>query len=667
MPKYTETDGIELMKIAISIKYILVAVCLSAALSFACTAQSNQMPGSGTLEDPFIIQSAQTLAELSQASQSDSFEGMCFALGNDIVLNDSRLLEYNDYGVLVGLGEEVQLFTPIGTKEFPFMGTFDGAGYSVSGLCVDTEADYAGIFGYTEGAVIKNLTIYGSFISGSVYVGAAVAYAGENTELSGLNVSGSVVGIGEKLGSYIGGVVGFVSAGSSVSDCVCYSTIGSSRAFSVYCGGIAGLNMGSVDTCSFGGEIYGEAATFMAAIGGIAGGNRGNISRCNSNGSMVGAETSAVVTDCYTGGIAGENADNGTITDCVNNSPVICICYNFEDNVCTAGGIVGLDRGAGIKRCANYAVVEGDYVYVGGIAGAVTALENNTLVEDCLNAGSLIAGAGTAGGVVGYTSASYGYTTLFRTSVNAGTVDAVTPVGFAGEPVGDVEFENCLVVTGASVPTDGNVGSITYNSFVSGTSPDGFDSTGEIWLFNQNIMPGLAAEYSVKNTSTIVADKVIILTIGQPLSITGDGEMRLVGASLEKAGAYDTAVFFSGTESIFAPAPKNIKIAVVTDPEKPEILNIKDNTTQESGIVLGNVTADLYLPGVATAKSIAAVYDDSRLSNVVISDAVVADGISKVEFVIPASAVSSVKSICIYVFDDMVDVSPICASKMVNE
>lgn len=50
-------------------------------------------------------------------------------------------------------------WVPIGTKDNPFTGDFDGAGYTVKGLTITKHRDYAGFFGCTRDANISNLKI----------------------------------------------------------------------------------------------------------------------------------------------------------------------------------------------------------------------------------------------------------------------------------------------------------------------------------------------------------------------------------------------------------------------------------------------------------------------------------------------------------------------------
>ena len=66
--------------------------------------------------------------------------------------------------------------TPIGTNTAAFSGFFDGNNKALSGIGINKAGSYVGLFGYTSGATIQNLTISGS-VKGSKYVGGVVGYA----------------------------------------------------------------------------------------------------------------------------------------------------------------------------------------------------------------------------------------------------------------------------------------------------------------------------------------------------------------------------------------------------------------------------------------------------------------------------------------------------------
>lgn len=94
---------------------------------------------------------------------------------------------------------------PIGTNTNPYAGTFDGAGYAVSGIYINDEVkDNQGLFGVTAaGSAIKNLGVTASYINGNQYVGGIVGR--HNGSISNCYNSGKIAGK-----NYVGGLVGLV-------------------------------------------------------------------------------------------------------------------------------------------------------------------------------------------------------------------------------------------------------------------------------------------------------------------------------------------------------------------------------------------------------------------------------------------------------------------------
>ena len=85
-------------------------------------------------------------------------------------------------GKLIKLTNDIQFdgvtpnnFTPIGYSNRQFKGTFDGCGYTISGIIV-IGSSYGGLFGSVgNNGIVKNVTVKDSQFSGS-YLGAIVAY-----------------------------------------------------------------------------------------------------------------------------------------------------------------------------------------------------------------------------------------------------------------------------------------------------------------------------------------------------------------------------------------------------------------------------------------------------------------------------------------------------------
>ncbi|MBQ5539564.1 MAG: bacterial Ig-like domain-containing protein, partial [Bacteroidales bacterium] len=96
------------------------------------------------------------------------------ALTEDIVINQDCLERVIK---LLGISKadgDLTVWQPIGTFEHAFAGIFDGQGHSISGLFInDKTLDNAGLFGaITSEAVVKNLGVVDSYISGGKNVGA---------------------------------------------------------------------------------------------------------------------------------------------------------------------------------------------------------------------------------------------------------------------------------------------------------------------------------------------------------------------------------------------------------------------------------------------------------------------------------------------------------------
>ncbi|NLB53287.1 MAG: hypothetical protein GX808_10210, partial [Syntrophomonadaceae bacterium] len=103
----------------------------------------------GTEADPYIIDTAGKLAYLAQRVN----EG-----------NSSYLSAY--YSLTEDLDLSGYDWEPIGNGSFAgaiFKGYFDGNGHKITRMNVDiTSGSFAGLFGATSGATIKNLSVFGN-------------------------------------------------------------------------------------------------------------------------------------------------------------------------------------------------------------------------------------------------------------------------------------------------------------------------------------------------------------------------------------------------------------------------------------------------------------------------------------------------------------------------
>ncbi len=212
--------------------------------------------GDGKEATPYTIPDKATLEKIREYINTDEDGGKdeYFKLTADIALD----------------GGDTSQWTPIGTESNKFQGTFDGDGHKISGLYIDNEDKYQGLFGCIEtSGTVKNLGVEGSVT------------AGDN--------SGGIAGQNE--GTII----------------CCYNGAAVTGSDSSYCGGIAGTNKGKIENCYNAGSIDGSLY-----IGGIAGLNNGTIENCYNT---------SVITDhfssfSFSGAIAGQNGGAATVKNC---------------------------------------------------------------------------------------------------------------------------------------------------------------------------------------------------------------------------------------------------------------------------------------------------------------------------------------------------------------
>jgi len=234
--------------------------------------------GSGTKDDPYQISTAAQLKRFRNIVNGTGGQtpnsGACAVLTNDIVLNDGTFAENGTY-TSGSSGKTAEEWTPIGkytndNDKTPYTGTFDGQGHSIKGLYVNSASDTCvGLFGYLEGAAVRNLTVDG-YVQG---IGAAGGIAGYvlNAAIENCSNYCSVFG-GSNRNS--GGIAGINYNSATIIDCYNVGTIRDSDAVERR-GGIAGYNNGTVSNC------YNVGTISSSDCGGeIVGSNSGTVENC---------------------------------------------------------------------------------------------------------------------------------------------------------------------------------------------------------------------------------------------------------------------------------------------------------------------------------------------------------------------------------------------------
>ena len=302
----------------------------------------------------FTLNTAMQLAGLaSLVNGGNDFAGKTVTLGADINLNN-------------------QAWTPIGQKGSGncFGGTFDGNGKAITGLSVqgdysdgETFDGYVALFGATQEAVIKNLTVYGS-VSGINVAGiVARANAGTRIENCVSYVDVTISAVTPEGQAKAGGIVCLTNPTADkqvvISNCRNYGTITADLDGVGGMGGIVGYGNANtlIENCFNYGAVGTIEYRYAGGIVGYATGTSAEVKSC--------VNTAEVKGRIDVGGIVGIATDIWTISDCTNSGAVT------GADTAAAGGIVGSIHGSTVSGCKNTAAVYGQYAGgVIGIAGA---------------------------------------------------------------------------------------------------------------------------------------------------------------------------------------------------------------------------------------------------------------------------------------------------------
>lgn len=292
--------------------------------------------------------------------------GLIFNLVNDIVL-DEDLLDGN-----------IKEWTPIGAdSENPFVGVFNGNGYTIYGLNITEHREYNGLFGYVANSQIKNLALTDGEIASGKNIGAFSGSSSETSfedclaELTMVTVKNNDNTTEESICT-LGGIVGN-SEGSEYNNCISLSMIINKTVCAENStGGIVGASENDeFDRCASSGIIGGNSENAVINSGGICG---------KAIGSKIGDSFSrAAVTATNgrgnSGGIVGlaEADDKITVVDkCISRGGAV-----LSKSTGYAGGITGFGGSVTASCCVGFVqtnVAEGSVI--GGIAGAAADIEN---------------------------------------------------------------------------------------------------------------------------------------------------------------------------------------------------------------------------------------------------------------------------------------------------
>ena len=283
----------------------------------------------------------------------DDFNGRIVRLTNDI-----------DFEAVAKLR-----FTPIGSREHPFKGTFDGGGHTLDGLYIglnqggisdeETNLDF-GFFGYICHGIVKDITINSGGLANrhlvfgpdyeQYYDGGMVGFADSLSLVDGCIVKIFVSSSGMDVNN-LGGVVG-LNRNSTIRNCA-YVYGNHAMGAGDRAGGVVFKNLSEggyadaeVCNCFFYGYFL-ECMGGAYALGGVVcfnetdtksqiGGYKATVKNCF-------AESTSVLRATYGGSIVGQNMEGCVVENCYGH-----IWNNYE-----YAGLFGLTLGD-VAQCAEF-------------------------------------------------------------------------------------------------------------------------------------------------------------------------------------------------------------------------------------------------------------------------------------------------------------------------
>ena len=300
--------------------------------------------GKGTVDEPYQISNRAELywfAGLVNGTLPDGGEKNLSAnaiLTANIIVN-TGVLDANKN--LVSKSDLTE-WKPIGARWSSYTGTFDGQGYTISGLYFNNPtSSYAGLFGSIgANGKISNVGVLDSYFQFSE-LGGGVCGVNHGTVRDCKN-TGSVRGL-----AAIGGVCGLNEKGGIIENSFNEGTVSGTGDNVQQVGGVCGYNNGTIKSCYNTASVSGQNS-----VGGVCGLNsRGIITNCFNEGTVSGQTfvggvcgngCGVTTTNCFNGGIvSGQSHVSGVCGYDYNYDGTLTNCYYLSDTA--KGGINGKD------------------------------------------------------------------------------------------------------------------------------------------------------------------------------------------------------------------------------------------------------------------------------------------------------------------------------------
>lgn len=187
--------------------------------------------------------------------------------------NNTDRLTFRQTADITDVGD----FTPIGNNESTatFNAIYDGGGYAIGGIVINSDANNVGLFGTGMGCSLKNIHLANSSITGMDNVGGIIGTL-TNGLITNCRVDNTVtVACSSDNASNHGGIAG--NSAGTIQGCYSAAQLTATNGCSNF-GGIVGYAGGAITDCLYDGNAF-SAATNCGAIAG----NKGTSIRLANN------------------------------------------------------------------------------------------------------------------------------------------------------------------------------------------------------------------------------------------------------------------------------------------------------------------------------------------------------------------------------------------------
>lgn len=323
---------------------LFVTTMIMPSMMLAKSITPTQPKGEGTADEPYQIGTAAELYWFAGLVNGTLPDGGKENLSANAILTANIIVNTGVLDANKNLVSKSDLteWKPIGDRWSSYTGTFDGQGYTISGLYFNNpHSSYVGLFGSIgANGKISNVGVLDSYFQFRE-LGGGLCGVNHGTVRDCKN-TGSVRGL-----AAIGGVCGLNDEGGIIENSFNEGTVSGTGDNVQQVGGVCGYNNGTIKSCYNTASVSGQNS-----VGGVCGFNSvGTTTNCFNEGTVSGQTfvggvcgngCGVTTTNCFNGGIvSGQSHVSGVCGYDYNYDGTLTNCYYLSDTA--KGGINGKD------------------------------------------------------------------------------------------------------------------------------------------------------------------------------------------------------------------------------------------------------------------------------------------------------------------------------------